>query len=126
MDTTTGLTRRRGLGYVIAGPTLITAARWIDPLGSAHADPLPSVGPQIAESYDLVDFLRDAARPTANLITVRVEDDGTVAFELHRTEVGQGINTAIAMIIAEEMDVPLSQVRITQALSHTLRGELVD
>ncbi len=110
-----GVSRRRFLGYVIAGPTLITAARWIDPLATADAQALPSVGPRLAESYDLIDFLRDAARPTANLITVTVEDDGTVGFELHRTEVGQGINTAIAMIIAEEMDVPLSQVRITQA-----------
>jgi len=111
----TGVSRRRFLGYVVAGPTLITAARWIDPLATADAQELPSIGAQIAESYDLIDFLRDAARPTANLITVRVDDDGTVSFELHRTEVGQGISTAIAMIIAEEMDVPLSQVRITQA-----------
>ncbi|MCO8128118.1 molybdopterin-dependent oxidoreductase [Acidimicrobiia bacterium EGI L10123] len=109
------VSRRRFLGYVVAGPTLITAARWIDPLATADAQELPRIGAQIAESYDLIDFLRDAARPTANLITVTVEDDGTVSFELHRTEVGQGINTAIAMIIAEEMDVPLSQVRITQA-----------
>lgn len=110
-----GVSRRRFLGYVIAGPTLVTAARWIDPRVIADAQELPSIGPQIAESYDLIDFLRDAARPTANLITVTVEEDGTVSFELHRTEVGQGISTAIAMIIAEEMDVPLSQVRITQA-----------
>ena len=114
MEHATGVSRRRFLGYVIAGPTLVTAARWIDPI-TADAQELPAIGPQIAESYDLIDFLRDAARPTANLITVTVEDDGTVSFELHRTEVGQGINTAIAMIIADEMDVPLSQVRITQS-----------
>lgn len=115
MDHIAGVSRRRFLGYVIAGPTLITAARWIDPLATAEAEALPSIGPQIAQSYDLIDFLRDAARPTANLITVQVEEDGTVSFEMHRTEVGQGINTAIAMIIAEEMDVPLDRVRITQA-----------
>jgi isoquinoline 1-oxidoreductase beta subunit len=44
-----------------------------------------------------------------------VNEDDTVGFELHRTEVGQGINTAIAMVIADEMDVPLEKVRITQA-----------
>lgn len=105
--------RRRFLGYVLAAPTLVTAARWIG-APAAMAQVLPSTG-QIAEHYDLLDFLRDAARPTANLLTITVHDDGMVAFELHRTEVGQGITTAIAMVIADELDVPLDHVRITQA-----------
>lgn len=113
-----GTTRRRFLGYVIAAPTLVTGVRLLDasPSGAAPVDnPVPSVGPQIAEQYDLIDFLRDAAQPTANLITITVDEDGTVGFEMHRTEVGQGISTAIAMVIAEEMDVPLADVRVTLA-----------
>ncbi len=108
-----GVTRRHFLGYVIAGPTLVTGVQWLNG-GEARATTVPSGG-QIAESYDLLDFLRDAARPTANLITITVNEDGTVSFALHRTEVGQGINTAIAMVIAEEMDLPVERVRITQA-----------
>ena len=108
-----GISRRRFLGYVVAAPTLVSAVRWFE--GSpAEAQAVPSYG-QIAEHYDLLDFLRDAARPTANLLTITVNTDGTVGFELHRTEVGQGITTAIAMVIADEMDVPLEAVRITQA-----------
>jgi isoquinoline 1-oxidoreductase beta subunit len=114
MDERTGITRRRFLGYVIAAPTLATSVRWIGGAEAVGAQTVPSVG-QVAEHYDLIDFLRDAARPTANLLTITVEDDGTVGFELHRTEVGQGISTAIAMVIADEMDVPVEQVRITQA-----------
>lgn len=110
-----GLSRRRFLGYVIAGPTLVTGVRWVGGFDEAEAQTLPSVGPQVAEQYDLIDFLRDAARPTANLIEITVNDDGTVSFELHRTEVGQGISTAVAMIIAEEMGVAVDDVRITQA-----------
>lgn len=115
MDEPSGLTRRRFLGYVVAGPTLITAARWIGGPEAAIGQELPSIGTQIAESYDLIDFLRDAARPTANLLTVQVNEDGTVTFDLHRTEVGQGISTAVAMLIAEEMDLPIDRVRIRQA-----------
>jgi isoquinoline 1-oxidoreductase beta subunit len=113
MEEDTGISRRRFLGYVIAAPTLVTGVRWVGG-APASAQTLPSGG-QIAEHYDLLDFLRDAARPTANLITITVNEDGTVGFELHRTEVGQGISTAIAMVIADEMDLPLESVRITQA-----------
>ena len=112
--------RRRFLGYVIGGPTLVTTARWVGGLDVAQAappplSPVPSIGPQIAESYDLIDFLRDASRPTANLLTITAEEDGTFSFELHRTEVGQGINTAVAMIIADELGVSLDRINITQA-----------
>ena len=64
---------------------------------------------QPVDLYDLSDLLTDAARPTSNLITITVNPDGTVAFALPRAEVGQGITTAVAMTIAEEMDVPVGQ-----------------
>ncbi len=109
------------MGYVIAGPTLITGVRLLDPFvagaqeGAPALPPLPSIGPQIAEQYDLIDFLKFAAAPTANLITIQVNSDNTVEFDMHRTEVGQGLSTAIAMVIAEEMDVPVENVRINLA-----------
>ena len=60
-------------------------------------------------------MLTDAARPTANLITVEVNEDGTASFALPRAEVGQGITTSTAMLIAEELDLPLDQVTVTLA-----------
>jgi isoquinoline 1-oxidoreductase beta subunit len=42
-----------------------------------------------------------------------VNPDGTVSYDLPRAEVGQGITTAIGMLIAEEMDLPLEQVKVT-------------
>lgn len=116
-----GVSRRRFMGYVIAAPTLVTGARLLgvaEAAGAATpgglAQLVPSNG-QIAEYYDLIDFLRDSQLPTSNLITVQVNDDGTIGFELHRTEVGQGITTSMSMIIADEMGVPLESVRMTQA-----------
>jgi isoquinoline 1-oxidoreductase beta subunit len=76
---------------------------------------VPATGLQVAESLDLIDLIRLAAQPTANLIRIDVEEDGTVGFDLHRSEVGQGINTAVAMVIAEEMGIPVESVRIRQA-----------
>ncbi|MFF8573626.1 molybdopterin cofactor-binding domain-containing protein [Streptomyces sp. NPDC015408] len=103
--------RRRFLGYVLAAPTLTTAAQLV-PASEARAD-IPS--PEITELIDLNDVMTAAALPTSGLITVEVNTDGTVSFALPRTEVGQGITTSTAMLIAEELGIPLSRVHITLA-----------
>jgi isoquinoline 1-oxidoreductase beta subunit len=113
--------RRRFLGFLVAAPTLAAAAE----LGLGGSTPayaaLPS-GPQPPEIYDLNDMLTDAARATSNLITVVVNTDGTASFELPRSENGQGITTSTAMLIAEELDLPVEKVKVTLAPA---RPELV-
>ena len=61
-------------------------------------------------------------RPDLALITVTMNPDGTASFALPRMEVGQGITTSTAMIIAEELDLPVERVRVTLAPA---RPELV-
>nr|WP_246283695.1 molybdopterin cofactor-binding domain-containing protein [Nocardioides perillae] len=102
--------RRRFIGYVLGGATLVAAADMALAGTPAHAA-VPSA-PQVPEIYDLNDFLTDSNRATANLITVTINEDGTASFDLHRAEVGQGVTTSTAMLIAEELDLPLSKVRI--------------
>ena len=113
--------RRRFLGFLVAAPTLAAAAE----LGLGGSTPayaaMPS-GPQPPEIYDLNDMLTDAARATSNLITVVVNEDGTASFELPRSENGQGITTSTAMLIAEELDLPVDRVKVTLAPA---RPELV-
>ncbi len=112
------VTRRKFLGFVIAAPTLVVAAEmstgFLGLAPTAAADPLASA-PQTPEIYDLLDALRDAARPTANLIRITVNDDSTVSFALPRSDNGQGIITATQMIIAEEMGLDPDQVIVTLA-----------
>ncbi|GID90733.1 molybdopterin cofactor-binding domain-containing protein [Amorphoplanes digitatis] len=95
--------RRRLLGYVLAAPILVTAA------------PLRASARDLTEVLDLNDIMTAAALPTSGLITVEVNQDGTVSFALPRAEVGQGITTSTAMLIAEELSVPLRRVRVTLA-----------
>jgi isoquinoline 1-oxidoreductase beta subunit len=113
-----GPTRRRFIGYLLAAPTLVVAAQFgIDayaPRLASAATPLPST-PQQSDLYDGTDFLHDAQRLTEHLLTLTVNRDGTASFDLPRVEVGQGITTAFAMLIAEELDLPVSKVRITLA-----------
>jgi isoquinoline 1-oxidoreductase subunit beta len=104
------ISRRRFIGYLIAGPTLVAGAQL--GVGTASAA-IPTHQP--VDDYDLTDLLTQAAAPTSGLITVVVNPDGTVSFALPRAEVGQGITTAVAMTIADEMDVALDQVQVTLA-----------
>jgi isoquinoline 1-oxidoreductase beta subunit len=107
------------LGYLIAAPTLVAGARWAADPQTARAA-LPTAQP--VDNYDLTDLLTDATRPTAGMISIAVNRDGTVSFALPRSENGQGITTACAMTIADEMDLPLQKVRVTLA---DARPELV-
>ncbi len=41
--------------------------------------------------------------------------DGTVTVVSPKAELGQGIHTALAMLIAEELDVPWERLRVTHS-----------
>ena len=112
-----GVSRRRFIGYLIAAPVVVAGA---DLLAAPAQAAIPTHQP--VDEYDLTDFLTDATKPTSHLITVTVNADGTVSFALPRAEVGQGITTAVAMTIADEMDVALDDVKVTLA---DARPELV-
>src|SRR6266536_3497831 len=105
--------RRRFLGYLVAAPTLAAGVTWVTSGDSAEAA-LPTL-PQPADIFDLGDLQNLAATPTSGLISVQVNEDGTASFSLHRCEVGQGITTTVAMMIAEELDLPLEKVRVSLA-----------
>jgi len=104
--------RRRFLGYLLAAPTLAIGVQLIDPQSADAAIPSP---PQPEDLFDLGDLQNLAAAPTAGLISVQVNADGTASFAMHRAEVGQGMTTSVAMMIAEEMDLPLDKVIVTLA-----------
>jgi isoquinoline 1-oxidoreductase beta subunit len=108
---TKAISRRRFIGYLIAAPTLVAAADLAAaPQASAS---VPTVQP--VDLFDLTDLLTDAANLTAGLITVTINPDGTASFALPRAEVGQGISTAVAMVIADELELPLDKIDISLA-----------
>ena len=99
------------VGYLLAAPTVVAAARFGLMPEPAKAAGIPTVQP--VDHYDLSDILTEAALPTMGLLTVTVLGDGTASFELPRAEVGQGITTATAMTIADEIGLPVEKVHVT-------------
>ncbi|MFE5096119.1 molybdopterin cofactor-binding domain-containing protein [Streptomyces sp. NPDC056638] len=111
-----GPDRRRVLAYLLAAPTLAVGVRFgADALDGQEAEAAVPSPPQPEDLFDLGDLQNLAAAPTSGLITVQVHTDGTASFAVPRAEVGQGMTTAIAMMIAEELDLPLNMVRVALA-----------
>ncbi|WP_163513436.1 molybdopterin cofactor-binding domain-containing protein [Fodinicola acaciae] len=111
-----GLRRRKVLGYLVAAPTLVVAAGiGTETIVNRQAEAAIPSPPQPAELLDLGDALTLAATPTSGLISMHMSEDGVANFEVPRAEVGQGICTTMAMLIAEELDMPLSKVNCTPA-----------
>lgn len=56
---------------------------------------------------------------------VKLGRDGTVTVAMPQCEMGQGVYTALPMLVAEEMDVPLSMVKIERAPIDKIYGNIV-
>ncbi|WP_090045385.1 xanthine dehydrogenase family protein molybdopterin-binding subunit [Limnohabitans sp. 2KL-27] len=55
---------------------------------------------------------------------IKIAADGSVVLAMPRSEMGQGVHTALAMLVAEEMDVPLSRVCLEQAGDDSIYGNV--
>lgn len=56
-----------------------------------------------------------AADPVTLSVWVAIAADERVTLTVHKSEMGQGVRTSLAMIVAEELDADWSQVQIVQA-----------
>ncbi|AXB45802.1 xanthine dehydrogenase family protein molybdopterin-binding subunit [Amycolatopsis albispora] len=121
--TGSGFGRRGFLAFLVAAPTLTIAADLaVDQQAEAQLPSLP--GP--ADIVDLGDVLILAGAPTSHMLVLEVAEDGRIRLQLPRAEVGQGITTAVAMLVADELGVPLSQVEVplSDARSELLFNQL--
>jgi isoquinoline 1-oxidoreductase beta subunit len=56
-------------------------------------------------------------------VWVRLDADNTVTIRVAKSEVGQGVLTSLAMLLAEELDADWSKVRVEQALADRQFGD---
>jgi isoquinoline 1-oxidoreductase beta subunit len=55
---------------------------------------------------------------------IKVMPDGGIVLAMPRSEMGQGVHTALPMLAAEELDVPLASVQIEQAGPDAIYGNV--
>ena len=55
---------------------------------------------------------------------IKIAADGAVVLAMPRSEMGQGVHTGLAMLVAEELDVPLLSVRLEQAGADSIYGNV--
>lgn len=55
---------------------------------------------------------------------IEISATGDVLLAMNRAEMGQGVHTALSMLVAEELDVPLARVRLFDAGADTLYGNV--
>ena len=55
---------------------------------------------------------------------IKIGADGSVVMAMPRSEMGQGVHTALPMLAAEELDVPLKSIRIEQAGADAIYGNV--
>ncbi|MBI5279103.1 MAG: molybdopterin-dependent oxidoreductase [Burkholderiales bacterium] len=113
-DETPALRRRTLLAYAVSAPVVTVAATLGLAPETAFAA-LPLTPPDSVDYYDVGDSLVQVGLPTMPLVKLEVGTNGRVLLDLPRLEVGQGIATACGMMVAEELDVPLTMVDVTSA-----------
>ncbi len=55
---------------------------------------------------------------------IKITNDGGVVLAMPRSEMGQGVHTALAMLVAEELDMPLQRVKLEQAGPSKIYGNV--
>jgi len=55
---------------------------------------------------------------------IKIAADGRIILAMPRSEMGQGVHTGLAMLVAEELDVPLQRVALEQAGHDAIYGNV--
>ncbi|KPK05628.1 MAG: acylaldehyde oxidase [Betaproteobacteria bacterium SG8_39] len=55
---------------------------------------------------------------------LKIDADGGATIAMPRAEMGQGVHTALPMLVAEELDLPLERVRLVQASFDAIYGNV--
>jgi isoquinoline 1-oxidoreductase subunit beta len=104
--------RRRFLRFlVVGGPTLAMGARLgVDGALRSGASATGLGTPEVTDAFDATDLLMTVGRPYFYDLMIEITPENRVRFEVPRAEVGQGIMTAASMMLADNLDVRLTDI----------------
>ena len=106
-------------GFLIAGPTLVVAGRLdLHPANAA----LPGT-PELNEHQDFTDIFIQDDGPFLYDLLVEIKPDNRVYFEIPRMDIGQGVMTTIATMMADNLDVPLANMDVALSKAEPKRAD---
>src|SRR5881394_2422456 len=82
-----------------------------------------AAGASLLIGFHLPAFDRGAAKPFKPNAWIEIRPDGVVMIWTGRSEMGQGVKTAMPMIVAEELEVGWQTVRVVQADANPAYGD---
>jgi isoquinoline 1-oxidoreductase subunit beta len=97
-------------GFLIGGPTLAVAGRVAFADSSAGA--FPTKTDELPDAQDFTDIFVSSQQPTIYDLKIEIKPDNRVYAELPKMEVGQGIMTTFAILVADNLDVPFESVDV--------------
>jgi isoquinoline 1-oxidoreductase beta subunit len=110
-------TRRRFLQFMLTGSaSLVVGGTWLD---DNEAEAMYSL-PELGQVVDIADVISLAELPYAHNLVLEVTEDNRVRFELPRLEMGQGIATSLAQLVAEEL---YADYELTDVVSSDRRSD---
>ena len=101
-----------------AADTIINESRRAFLFGVGVGSLVLALGPTFAEEQEAKKYGGDAiANGTRDdpRVFVAIAEDGTVTIVCHRSEMGQGVRTSVAMVVADELEADWSRVKVVQA-----------
>lgn len=104
-----------GAGLFVLGVTLAGCSSYVEPVIDADAFKLPHPG-----ASPLTGVKGGDATPS---LWIAIDKDGTVKITCHRSEMGQQTWTAMAQIVADELEADWDKVTIVQAEGHERYGD---
>jgi isoquinoline 1-oxidoreductase beta subunit len=104
--------RRRFIQFMIGGSTsLVIGGAWLENKQLEAAIAIPELG----EVFDIADILTLAELPYATNLVLEVTEDNRVRFELPRLDMGQGIATAVAQLVADELNADYGRTDVVHS-----------
>src|SRR5882724_10765471 len=79
---------------------------------------VPSIAQRFQQDTNIASMVTEAKAETAPFAPnafIRIDREGTVTLVMPMVEMGQGVYTSLAMLLAEELEVGLDQVRLEHA-----------
>ncbi len=82
-----------------------------------------AVGATGVRRLDAMSLFFAAGDPLAPSVHLSIGEDGLVTVVCHRSEMGQGVRTALCMVMADELEADWKSIRIEQAIGDPKYGD---